>query len=57
MTNSTRRGHHYTNYTGTDNHINILAPLNTNFSIYNNNNKIATMFFIQILVKSKQSRS
>ena len=57
MTTSTHRGHHYTNYTGTDNHNNIFAPLNSNSNTYSLNNNIATMFFIQILVKSKQSRS
>ena len=54
MTTSTRRGHHYTNYTGTDNHINILAPLNSNFSIYNNNNKPAIIFSILKLERNNQ---
>ena len=57
MTSSTRRGHHYTNYTGIDNHNNLCAQFNNNSNTYSLNNNIATMCFIQILEKSKQSGS
>ena len=57
MTSSTRRGHHYTNYTGIDNPNNSFAPSNNNSNTYSLNNNIAIMCFIQILGKSKQSES